>query len=1072
MVEDHVVYCSVCGVYIPYFDKWRASKTRWLQNVIFLTSISSSEAPETREEGEDREILIIPSVLQPASHGLPIAGHFDHEANKFTQHVGMSVFRNTSLAETNNSHGYPIHESCWSILNFMLQAAAASTVSEKELHKKLYKILDNTAYSEYKLFWPHEYYGLARYQPSDYWQLPLEFPFTEDDPLADISPLLESTTYEPFLLPDFLPLPAELRLRIFNELDPTDIRNIKCIPSIYRAAFPDYYWKKFTLPTTTTEFGYLNFSNSSPISSQYSWYHLLQVAKRQFLSTGHLQNRHRIWKICRDISFLVVDTVNSEPTNLTPVDFYEERDLLISPGWPDMPHSFTAWSESRGYDFGEWRDYEFFGTFALFSGETSTVPTEEIVLHYTGAGDMQYISGIQLLPSDQQVGYLTGKTRALKTIDMEFLSVATSQYGLVDVSLSKLKDEYNWKDGKHPTLGRDKIAITRRTLRPSNTRAREIRVFAKLDATKITILTFRMEDIIPQDELDDLERQFQMVSWTPTIPKHIPSTLGAGYGGRDTWECEKFRPCEVISFDDRKVERVTGWSTLGDNALAGITVHFEEEAANPPSSMGDVSSYGSVVDFLVNGEAGEYIESVEVITGEEFSVLVGLKFTTNWGREGHLSPRTHLNNRPVSSWPVQIPQGHKITGFYGDFDKSELCLGYFGVLSAPVQYQPRPKNTLLHTSSPGIPTTAVLKGTIYSSTAPLHPCREITCYSTNYPRFRLTGLLLEYQQGDNEATLRHLVGSIGNSMALPEKLVLGESEQLTKIEWDTHTLPFSTRQRLETSLASLKITTSKGNSITWGILSSNRVGHISLKYKIGGTLEVHPKSTLRWDYDKEYDHLMTETELSPKTPPLRPKIKSQFPQTTAEISNHYDSTIIGFYLDEYHRTTVSHGRNIPPILNLTRIVHFYLNVDTTGNRLRDSFVGDWNQPQVRVHRYINEDGAVYDGPDAIVAQAFAVTEERGHDEIANGQMLEMCRSKSEDKLFVLVAVGLVVKAFFFERGEEGAGQMTGVRIKNRHGKDTGGVLHLIINREDVEDLLRYIVQEASDFIESSVRVIY
>ncbi|KAK6531968.1 hypothetical protein TWF694_003131 [Orbilia ellipsospora] len=688
-MDQEMVYCSVCGVHIPYYDKRRSWDSRWLQNTVLLTR--SQE--ENIHEDSDIDIRIIPSVLQPSLNPddpEPISGQFNYYQNKFIPKFDITIFRPESFNDSRRS-GYPIHQSCWSIFNHVLQATGVNIPLTK-LHQTLYEILDNTAYSAYKLHWSHEYYGIANYQNNNTWTLLPSHSFLEDDPEVDVSAFLTQTS-KPFLIPDFLPLPTEIRLTIFSHLTLSDINNLNLIPSATKAQFPDHYWRKFLTPKA--KYGYLALSQLPTLSSKTTWYHLFQTAKRECALTGRLRNRHRIWKICKDLSALVVGVAASSPTNLQNLLHDKERELLTTPAIPDPPGTFTVCSESRGYEPDGLHDHEFFGTFSKYSFQSENVLMERMVLHYVGEGEMEFVCGIEMLPADEEMGYLTGRTREVEVGGMEWVTVAMSQYGLVDVSFSKERDNCSWYRGITPKRYADKIAFTRRRLRTSGKDGHEIQLFGKLDASKITLLSFTVPALIPQEDLDDTESLIQVVSWSPSIPVSSPSTLTAGYSNSITWESEKFRPCQNIHFADHILKKITAWTSAVTSyedtpVITGFTVYYQNEDLNPSQTIGEKDESGGAVGLSIDGAGGEYLVSADVLTctsGEDDN-LVGIQLGTNRGRKGLLTAGDITSPYNFKIWPISLDTGNRITGFYADFDKlskTQNCsrLGYFGLLSAP-----------------------------------------------------------------------------------------------------------------------------------------------------------------------------------------------------------------------------------------------------------------------------------------------------------------------------------------------------------------------------------------------------
>lgn len=812
--------------------------------------------------------FLSPEARVVAEDGFSFAHILDSSSGRYIQH-GLQIFPNRD-----EFGGYPIHEGCWRILNALLE------VSDVLLHDRMstfYKILDNTSYLTFgcKLLWPHRYHGLSdeRSQPAMWIPTP-ELKYVESDPwvMNDIPTLLKTSWIKrqdrQFLfVPRILPLPVELVQRIYSYLDWSDMANLLLLKTAVNIKVPTSYWRSLLLPGA--EFGYLYLDETQKINQGLSSFQKFCIARMQQVKESDvIKNRRRIWKICNALADQIIDISSCDSQGLDPVDPVSGFDTI-----PDTsPPTPSCWVQSEGYTYHgtEANSRTFLGSKAIYQGEIDVDSIEALILSYTGSGSMSFLSGITVLPSGKQIGYITDRTRLVPWVEKTVLSVAVSTYGIVDISLSHAVDEPNWMLVEKDFRERQ-VAVRYRLL--GNT-VDGVKIRGRWDASKMIEIRLSTSQILDDQSLtSEAETFLQKHAWTPGIPPlqldiNTQSYSGAPY----TWSgAPRYCPLQFVLFPSSSLlTLITGWSS--SNRISALTFHFK---GHSPVTLGEPQ--GTPSDFLINGEAGEEIASMHALLHKDHrDSLCGIVLETNTGRKA-LFGIEKLNN--CYSRPLFSPQGPRLKGLYGVSRRFRLdtCdLSSIGVITYPrtngeIEVTPPPLNWgslgvenaifVDHTSSEHIRIQnqtqygdyhylrrSLHVGPIkqFANTATLKDCRRIIFYKKSYHgKSRIVGMKLYYKQDVRECGNPRILGRISDGIQESRVLELPEDGSSFIRRLLVHVRePPSEPIRGNTYMCGLTVQLSDGESMLWG---SNNI-QTAPKY-----LPLKRESTLRWDYNERFD---------------------------------------------------------------------------------------------------------------------------------------------------------------------------------------------------------------------------
>ncbi|KAF3930692.1 hypothetical protein ABW19_dt0208351 [Dactylella cylindrospora] len=571
--------------------------------------------------------------------------------------------------------GYPIHQSCWNILSVLLTNDAGITLKRMI---SLYEILDDAAFFNLGMIWPHQYHGLEKYQLL-LWTLPLEFPYVQNDPWEVGSPnqalvnralvMDGRESEESAMIPLIASLPIELVEYIYSYLSLQDVRELQKINTRVKVGLPQRFWRSFLLPWA--ELGHFMLGDMGVIGS-YSPLLQLQLAEGSLSMPGdlgmHMKNRHRVWEICKDLASQVTDVSTSkcygfqpiEPTGYTPISIKShksQKSCLVE----SEVSTDRLFNDSR---------YSHYRTRVRFEGEIEATSVGSILLHYVGAGGLRYLSGMTLLPGEEKLGFITNQTRKISLGSKNILWLAVSKYGVIDMSFSDNIDEADWALSNEEFVTRE-VAVKRRILEPTESGLRSMKVQAKLDASKMVTLCIHMPDILDDEQVKNNydESYIQSYSWLPRIPLSRfnlnPKThLGRSWSGPLESELKlKFNPLKQVTFDHAPLSLITCWADGSSPYLAGFSFQFKNPEINPTVNLGQ--RYGAALDFPINGEAGEYISSITTFLREENRILQGIIIETNAGRRASFTVGK-LDNCDIQRW--NSGNGGRIVGFYGHLE--------------------------------------------------------------------------------------------------------------------------------------------------------------------------------------------------------------------------------------------------------------------------------------------------------------------------------------------------------------------------------------------------------------------
>ncbi|KAK6536688.1 hypothetical protein TWF281_000909 [Arthrobotrys megalospora] len=609
-----------------------------------------------------------------------------------------------------------------------------------------------------------------------------------------------------------------------------------------------------------------------------------------------MRNRQRIWKLCKGLADQVRDIANSNDSFLDPVlSSYEEKMMSVylsisqasDAGDKDAEQPIKFCVQPGGLECTELAiDENVARPWAQYKAETPKSSAERIVLYYAGSGDyMKYVCGIQLLPAGNSIGYITSHRRIIELEGKRALTVAMSQFGLLDISISQEADSPNWLNGrKAPRRYFDTVTHSRILFRHPALKQVDLKLSAELDASKIVSLTFESSSFIPHDELETSESALQL-SWAFNFPAKSLKLSQITFPTLPPRQTESM-PTYQILFEELPLRRITGWVNKQQEFLSGITFYTANDVDCTDTNLTLGNAGGTPIDFIVHGTSGEYLVGMDVYSWTQRKNFAGIKLCTNWGRVGIFTGyTTHLTDT-IGSRSLHIPPQHEIVGLYAIRPRFLSSLPFLGILTQPSTFpilEPtisnEPKEHRICTaldvseflstwsteptsipslSSPLYSLRTLEKLGHYATQAPVARIRQITCYrkliskgATEY--LRIIGLLLEYGAGGSARTTPAsvLLGRIsGYDQVCPEKLVLDPNKGETVAAIDKYVEAHSPGQLdHRVYIDGLRIHTNFGQSISWGNVQGSEFKAYGRSSPRPIRLRVRIDDILRFDYN-------------------------------------------------------------------------------------------------------------------------------------------------------------------------------------------------------------------------------
>ncbi|KAK6345652.1 hypothetical protein TWF718_007562 [Orbilia javanica] len=873
------IYCCICGAPIFELD---AEGSPWLWDLRYVISQSDLESPEEsgRKVPSDVPFLTPKGSLVDTDDGILSAQVFDSSSGEYIQprfHIPPAFTELENIS-------YPIHEGCWKILSILLGGSdvARPGIETVSLHEKMStfrQILENTSSHTFgwRLLWPHRYYETpSRPYQTDTWTPMPEVRYMEADPwMADDIPTLQRIAsikdqhQKSLSVPHILPLPVELSQRIYSYLDWSDIANLLLLKATVEIQIPSSYWR--SLFQTRAEFGYFHLDETSKISQDLSQFQKFCIArKEQIQQPDAAKNRRRIWKICKALADQIIDISSCQIRGLDgPLNILGSFHTIpeTSPPKPNL------WVYSEGYlhDGLETGNHVFLGSRSIYSGELDVDFIEGLLLSYAGSGSMSFLSGITVLPSGKQLGYITPKTRLVPWAPNSVLSVMTSKYGIVDISISSTVEKPSWRPADEGSRDR-RLALKYRILGDN---IGPVKIQGRWDVSRMTEIRITTSQILDDQSLNSETESFlQNHAWTPDIP---PSNLNINpslYSGAPfIWAgSPRYCPLQYVLFPvSSPLTLITSWAS--GLRISGLTFHFK---GHSPITLGETR--GTPVDFLVDGEEGEEIASIHALLHKEHrDSLCGVVIEMNTKRQA-LFCIEELEN--CYSRSILTPQSSKLIGLYGasrDFRLYTYELSSIGVithsqtdanLEAPDSFDMgdlRVENAtyVAHLSRRMVKSEDCARHGNYhylchslhfgrlkqfASTATLEHCYRIVFYKQDNPWPRIVGMKLYYKENFGQSESSRILGRISDGVQEPESLELPENggvfiRRLGIFVGEQSPRPSGSR----THVNGLELHLTNSKVLFWGAAGVKRDPS---PHKC---LWLEPDSTLRWDYNAEFD---------------------------------------------------------------------------------------------------------------------------------------------------------------------------------------------------------------------------
>ncbi|KAK6500927.1 hypothetical protein TWF506_003685 [Arthrobotrys conoides] len=872
-------YCCICGAPAPEHRSPRLEKANpWTSNERYV--IAEAYLEDFDENGRrfpSNTPFLSPEIIV-TEDGPLIPKIWEFSSERFIQ----PKFQFSSHHNLNGPGGYPIHEGCWRILNPLINDSDVNLYDRMSTFRR---ILAGTSLvlSGRKLLWPHGYHGLsATGAQSEKWGPTPEVKYVNKNPwVIDDNPTLlkiasiKRQNRQVLCVPRILPLPVELVQRVYGYLDWSDIGNLLLVKTAVDVKAPASYWR--TLFQPRAEFGYFGLDESVEANQGLSLFQKFCIARAQQVGQSDaLKNRRRIWNICRELADQIIDISSCQLHGLDHTDSSNAFSIILEPS-PAKPN---IWVQCEGHICHGMEDYPrvFQGSKAIYEGEIDVESIDALRLSYAGTGSMSFLSGITVLPSGKQLGYITNRTRLVPWVSRTVLSVAVSRYGIVDISLSDSVHGPNWTLVDEDFEKRE-IAVKYRFLKCTDT-VDSVKIQGKWDVSKMTEIRLSTFQIVDDLSLNSKREIFlQQHAWAPGIPSDDLYISPQSYAGAPyIWPgTPRYCPLRYVLFPPPSyMTLITAWSI--SSRISALVFRF---TGHPPVTLGVCR--GTPSDFPINGAAGEQIATIHVLLHNDHpDSMCGILFETNTWRKalfGVLKPDNCHERRILPA------QGPRLQGLYGvvrEFWLSTYDISSIGVITSrtdddddtnacPPPPPPfdindsRIENATYveHIRRAQINSKIIARyGDYHYRTRSIHvgyikqfankatfkDCHRILFYSRNCPDMRIVGMKLYYSDDVRECGNPRILGRISGGIEEPTALELPEDGSVficrltvyvRQLQWGD--------SRGNTSVCGLRVETSNGESRLWGTMDA---GEVVTQRR---DLKLQRESIIRWDYNQIFD---------------------------------------------------------------------------------------------------------------------------------------------------------------------------------------------------------------------------
>ncbi|KAI9154959.1 F-box domain-containing protein [Paramyrothecium foliicola] len=632
----------------------------------------------------------------------------------------------------NDRHGFLFHASCWSILAKIIPPTADSCSKLFEICSSMPRPMGTKCVS-----WGHNYGGLMEIDNENYFpwedresQFPYEtsssiYDFDEDEyendtsglgipaserlPLPDddkelkepslplavlksdpycVEEILQLLMERPEPPPemqlqglytsrqdDLFKLPKEIRIRIATFLPTTDALQIRLASkSFWHIFYSQHFWASRFVDGGERSWLFELSNVRSGTPKDWRWLYR-QTNEAHTTSCHALQNRKRVWNVCKQIEALLeLERCSPDPTT-SGTSAFEQN-------WG----SFEISSDVRSFcqDAPQLHFYE--GCHLLHKAYQDLVSLgslSQVACSFIQLGDADYLCGLRLIPTcgiPVQLGYRSKREKTIPISVLMGFNVAVGSRGIHAIKCMTDDGELEWCGDPAESPVTKRVAIQKPIT------ALEI----GFDGCKVVSISVT-EDSLPRSSQacnQGLSNLRESGIWYPSVPGPGLNLNEGSFPQRD-FHMTGYRPLVWNHFGGHKGEYLQSLISIAVHVGGGScpSIDFEYNDPRIPQeyrTLGrhkcDMESPGCEKPwkFSIDGPGGERVNQVEIylsyLEGDNLieiyqqGALESFKLFTNRGRSFHFKEEKEASNDPTK-WirhtkKLDIAHGTIITGFY------------------------------------------------------------------------------------------------------------------------------------------------------------------------------------------------------------------------------------------------------------------------------------------------------------------------------------------------------------------------------------------------------------------------